>query len=116
MNDDYIATTALFGEVKKYILSKDFKFGNLTNVFGKTTVDFCNADINGAVVMTCTQLFGEILIKAPATWHIVSEGTNIFAVVDDKRRNPTVSIDRNKVLILRGTGIFGAIKIVDCVN
>jgi hypothetical protein len=114
MSDDYIATTALFGEVKKYILSKDFKFGNLTNVFGRTTVDFCNADINGAAVMTCTQLFGEIRIKAPANWHIVSEGINIFAVVDDKRRSSAVNIDNNKVLILRGTGIFGTIKIIDC--
>jgi hypothetical protein len=116
MNDSYIETTALFGEVKKYVLSKDFKFGSLTNVFGRTTVDFCNADINGAVVLNCTQLFGEIRIKAPANWHVVSEGFNIFMTVDDKRRNPMVSMDNHKTLILRGGGAFGAIKIIDCIN
>jgi predicted membrane protein len=116
MNDNYINTTAIFGEVKKYILSKDFKFGQLTNVFGRTTVDFSNADINGAVILDSTQFFGEIRIKVPANWHVIAEVTNIFATVDDKRRNPTVNIDANKVLVLRGTGIFGAVNIIDCVN
>jgi len=37
---------------------------------------------------------------------------NIFAVVDDKRRSPIENIDYNKVLVLRGVGVFGAIKIV----
>jgi hypothetical protein len=116
MIDNYINTTAIFGEVKKYILSKDFKFGQLTNVFGRTTVDFSNADINGVVILDSTQLFGEIRIKAPANWHVVPQVTNIFVVVDDKRRNPTINIDNNKTLILRGIGIFATINIIDCVN
>ena len=116
MTDSYINTTAIFGEVKKKILSKDFKFGQLMNVFGRTTVDFSNADINGAVVLDSTQLFGEIMIKAPAGWHVIPEVTNIFMVVDDKRRNPYVNTDNNKTLIIRGVGIFASINIVDCVK
>ena len=116
MNDNYISTTAIFGEVKKHVLSKDCKFGTLTNVFGRTTVDFCNADINGAVILDSTQLFGEIRIQVPANWHVIPEVTNIFVVIDDKRRNPTINIDNNKVLILRGVGIFATINIIDCVN
>jgi hypothetical protein len=116
MTDNYINTTAIFGEVKKHILSKDFKFGQLTNVFGRTTVDFSNADINGVVILDSTQLFGEIMIKAPAGWHVIPEVTNIFMVVDDKRRNPHVNIDNNKILILRGVGIFASINIIDCLN
>jgi hypothetical protein len=114
MTDSYINTTAIFGEVKKHVLSKDFKFGQFINVFGQTTVDFSNADINGAVILDSTQLFGEIRIKAPANWHVVPEVTNIFAVIDDKRRNPTANITADKVLVLRGVGIFAAIKIIDC--
>ncbi|HMG07075.1 MAG TPA: hypothetical protein VK609_01135 [Mucilaginibacter sp.] len=113
MTDNYINTTAIFGEVKKHILSKDFKFGQLTNVFGKTTVDFSNADISGVVILDSTQLFGEIRIKAPADWRVIPEVTNIFMVVDDKRRNPYVNTDNNKTLILRGVGIFATIKIID---
>ena len=113
MIDNYINTTAIFGEVKKHILSKDFQFGQLTNVFGKTTVDFSNADISGAVILDSTQLFGEIWIKVPADWHVISQVTNIFMVVEDKRRNPYVNIDTHKTLILRGVGIFASIKIID---
>jgi hypothetical protein len=114
MNDDHIDTTAIFGEVKKHILSKDFKSGRVLNLFGRTTVDFCNADINGVVILDSTQLFGEVRIKAPANWHVVPETTNIFMVVDDKRRSPTLNIDNSKILILRGVGIFATIKIRDC--
>ncbi|MGN8067997.1 hypothetical protein [Mucilaginibacter sp. SG564] len=113
MNDDYINTTAIFGEVKKQILSKEFKYGQLTNLFGRTTVDFSNADLNGAVVLDCTQFCGEIRIKAPAGWHVIPEVTNIFMVVDDKRRNRYVDTDKNKTLILRGVGIFASINIMD---
>lgn len=116
MTDDYINTTAIFGEVKKYILSKDFKSGKITNVFGTTTVDFSNADINGAVILDTNQLFGEIKIKTPASWHVIPEVTNIFVVIDDKRRSHTLNIDNNKILILRGVGIFATIKIIDCVS
>src|ERR1700733_9759535 len=98
MTDSYINTTAIFGEVKKHILSKDFKFGQLTNVFGRTTVDFSNADINGTVILDSTQFFGEIRIKVPANWHVITEVTNVFATVDDKRRNPSLNIDKDKVL------------------
>ena len=42
--------------------------------------------------------------------------TIMFVVVDDKRRNPSLNIDNNKVLILRGVGIFATIKIIDCDN
>ena len=116
MTDEYINTTAIFGEVKKHILSKDFKFGKVTNLFGTTTVDFCNADINGTAILDTNQLFGEIKIKAPANWHVVPQVANIFVVIDDKRRSPTANIDNNKILILQGVGIFATIKIIDCVN
>jgi len=116
MIDSYIDTTAIFGEVKKYILSKDFKFGKLTNVFGATTVDFSDADIHGEVILDSTQLFGEIKIKVPVNWQVIADVTNIFAEVKDKRGARVVNYDNNKVLILRGVGIFAAIKIVDCVS
>ena len=116
MTDNYINTTAIFGEIKRSILSKDFKFGQLTNVFGSTMVDFSNADISGEVILDSTQLFGEINIKAPAGWHVIPEVTNIFMSVDDKRKTTHVNIDSNKTLILRGVGIFAAINIIDCIN
>src|ERR1700710_1702149 len=112
MDDNYMNTTAIFGEVKRNILSKDFKFGQLTNVFGRTTVDFCNADISGPAILDSTQLFGEIRIRVPADWRVIADVTNIFVVVDDKRRNLPKNIDNDKVLILRGVSIFATIDIL----
>jgi predicted membrane protein len=110
-SDDYIDATAIFGEVRKYILSKDFKFGSITNVFGRVTIDFTTADINGMAVVDISQFFGEVRIKVPAGWHVVNEISHIFAGVDDKRKN-TININPNKVLVLKGIGVFAAVKVI----
>ena len=111
-SDGYINATAIFGEVRKYILSKDFKFGCITSVFGRITLDFTTADINGTAVVDISQLFGEVRVKVPADWHVITEVTNILAEVNDKRKNTTININTNKVLVLKGIGVFAAIKLV----
>jgi len=104
-NDDFVTTTVFFGEVTKHILSKNFKGGNVTNVFGKTMLDFSQADINGSVVIYITQFCGEVIIHVPEDWRVVTNILNIFAVADDKRRT-TPNMDNGKVLVLKGTGVF----------
>jgi predicted membrane protein len=109
--DDHANATAIFGELKKYILSKNFRFGQITNVCGTTLFDFSQADINGAVVIDISQLFGEVKIKVPASWHVVIETTNIFATVDDRRKNTGMPIDYNKVLVLKGVNVCATVVI-----
>jgi hypothetical protein len=109
--DDVVSTTVFFGEVNKYVLSKNFKGGTVVNVFGRTTLDFSKADITGLVVVHITQFFSEVRIRVPENWHVISDISNVFVVVDDKRRN-TANIDKNKVLVINGTGIFASVKII----
>jgi len=109
--DDHVNSTAIFGEVKKYILSKNFRFGQITNVCGATLFDFSQADINGAVMIDVAQLFGEVKIKVPPTWHVVPQTTNIFATVEDKRKYTGVEIDYSKVLILKGVNVCATVVI-----
>ncbi|MBS1532341.1 MAG: hypothetical protein JSU01_18715 [Bacteroidetes bacterium] len=111
--DSYVNTTAVFGEVKRDILSKDFKLGNIANVFGKTVLNFSGADINGTAVVEMNQVFGEVVILVPVGWHVVNEISNVFAELVDKRMNPTLNINNGKVLILKGVSIFAAIKVVN---
>jgi hypothetical protein len=111
--DDYINTTAVFGEVKRSVLSPNFQLGQITNVFGRTTFDFSKADINTAVI-DISQVFGEVVIKVPPKWRVIDNASNIFAVVEDKRKNISFNITNDKILIIKGIGIFGAVKIVDC--
>lgn len=111
--DNYVNTTAIFGEVKKQILSNDFKVANIANVFGKTVLNFSDAGINGAAMVDINQLFGEVIIIVPAGWHVVPEISNIFATVEDKRNYAAATVSSDKVLVLKGVGIFAAVKILD---
>jgi hypothetical protein len=113
-SDDHIDSTAVFGGVKKNVLSKNFKGGEATAVFGGTDINLMQADMDGKVRLDLTAIFGGIKLLVPPHWKIQSEDlVAIFGGVEDKR--PPVSdpsmIDTNKVLILQGTCIFGGIDI-----
>ena len=109
--DDYIDTTSIFGGAKKHILSKDFKGGDIVNVFGGTELNLMQADIKGTVVLEITTVFGGTKLIVPANWEVKSEAVTIFGGMDDKR-NMQNTIDNNgKILVLKGTVIFGGIEI-----
>ncbi|MBK0378369.1 LiaF transmembrane domain-containing protein [Mucilaginibacter segetis] len=109
--DDHLDATAIFGGVNKSIFSKNFRGGDITNIFGGTELDFTQADINGRVVIDITQVFGGTKIIVPANWHVVSDLAAVFAGVDDKRiKNPQV-IKSDKILMIKGVSIFAGIEI-----
>jgi predicted membrane protein len=109
--DDYLEATAIFGGVNKTILSKNFKGGEITNIFGGTEIDFSQADINGRVIIDITQVFGGTKIIVPSNWQVVSDLAAIFAGVDDKRIRTTATLGSEKVLVLKGTSIFAGVDI-----
>jgi predicted membrane protein len=109
---DHINTTAVFGEIKKTILSKDFKGGTISNVFGTTQLDFTNADLNGIAVLDISQGFGQVKVIVPADWRIESDISQVFAVVDDNRNNVYQTKSSDKVLVLKGVSIFSGVEIL----
>ena len=109
--DDYLDAVSVFGGVKKAILSKDFKGGEVVNAFGGVELDFTQANINGSVVIDITQVFGGIKIIVPANWKVVSDLAAVFASVDDKRLRTVSPVDTDKVLILKGTSFFAGVDI-----
>ncbi len=108
---DYIDAVSIFGGVKKTVLSKDFKGGDIVNIFGGVELDFTQANINGQVVIDITQFFGGIKIIVPPHWKVVSDLAAVFASVDDKRIRTAAPIDGDKVLILKGTSFFAGVDI-----
>lgn len=92
-------------------MNKNFKGGEATSVFGGTELNLMQADINGHVVFELTQIFGGAKLILPAHWEIKSEIVNIFGGVEDKRPVQSVTNDPNKVIVLKGTSIFGGIEI-----
>jgi len=109
--DDYLDAVSVFGGVKKTILSKNFRGGEIVNVFGGAELDFTQANINGQVVIDITQIFGGTKIVVPPHWRVVPDLAAVFASVDDKRIRTNAAADSDKILVLKGTSIFAGVDI-----
>jgi len=107
---ELIDSTSIFGGIKKNVLSKNFKGGDVVNILGGSEINLSQADIQGTAKLEVTQFFGGTKIIIPADWEVHPEMTAIFGSVEDKRNmiNPPSG---NKVLIIEGTSIFGGIEI-----
>ena len=110
-NLDTIDAVSVFGSAKTTILSKNFRGGEVVNFFGGTELNLTQADITGPVVLELTQVFGGAKLIVPSSWKIQSESiVSVFGGVDDKRMIQP-NIEPNKILILRGTNVFGGLEI-----
>lgn len=109
--EDFIDSTSVFGAVKKIILSKNFKGGDIVCFFGGAELDMTQADINGTVVIDITAILGGAKLIVPAHWEVKSEAHAIFGGIDDKRTVHANLVDPNKVLLIRGTAFMGGIEI-----
>lgn len=109
--DDFIDATAIFGGSKKNILSKDFKGGDIVNIFGGTELNLSQADIKGRVELEITTIFGGTKLIVPSHWEVKSEAVTIFGGLEDKRSLQPNSLSPEKILVLKGTVLFGGIEI-----
>jgi predicted membrane protein len=108
--NDVIDVTAVFGGVKKNVLSKHFKGGDIVAIMGGCEINLSQADFNGKVYIDNFTMFGGTKLIVPADWDVQSQVVAIFGGVDDKRP-PASNYDPNKVIYLEGTCIFGGIEI-----
>ena len=111
VNENMIDAVSVFGGVKKNIISKDFKGGEITCVFGGAEINLTQADINGNVILEVTQVFGGCRLIIPANWEIQSEGVAVLGSIEDKRPVSEHYTPSGKVLVLKGVTIFGGIDI-----
>ncbi|MCL4638358.1 MULTISPECIES: LiaF transmembrane domain-containing protein [Olivibacter] len=111
VNEDYIDSVSIFGQVKKNIYSKNFKGGDIVNIMGGADINLIQADIQHPVILEVVQIFGGTTILVPAHWKVNPEMTAIFGGVEDKRFINNVAVDNRKNLIIKGTSIFGGITI-----
>lgn len=109
--DSFIDSTSIFGGSKKSVLTKDFKGGDIVNIFGGTELNLSQADINGKAVLEVTAIFGGATLTIPSNWTIKSEAVTVFGGVQDKRELSAINENPDKVLVLKGTVLFGGIEI-----
>lgn len=109
--DDYVNTNCIFGGTKRNILSKEFKGGDIVNIFGGTELNLSQADIQGKVVIEITNFFGGTKLIVPSNWEVKSEAVTVFGGLEDKRSMAASTESSGKILLLKGTVIFGGIEI-----
>lgn len=110
-DEDVLDSTAIFSGTKKKIISKDFRGGDITAIFGGHEMDFTQADMTTAAEIDVTVIFGGAKLVVPANWNIKSDVVCIFGGIDDKRHIDKGLPDTGKTLILHGTVICGGIDI-----
>lgn len=112
IKDDFIDSVVIMAGAKRMILSKNFKGGDVTNIFGGSELNLTQADFTGTVRLEVTQVFGGTKIFVPSNWEVRSEMVTILGNVEDRRvAQPNLDRDAGKVLILTGTTVFGGVDI-----
>ncbi|RYY66940.1 MAG: hypothetical protein EOO12_02700 [Chitinophagaceae bacterium] len=107
---DRIDITAVFGGVKKNVLSKNFRGGDIVTFMGGAEVNLSQADFEQRITIDCTNVFGGTKLIIPPDWEVQSDIAAVFGGVDDKRP-PSSNPTPGKVIFLDGTCLFGGVEI-----
>jgi len=110
LNDDYIDINCLFSGVKNTVLSKTFKGGKISCVFGGAEIDLTKADIQGTAVIDLHEVLGGVTLVIPSNWSVKNDIEGVFHGVDDQR-NTQVLPDADKLLILQGSAVLAGVEI-----
>jgi predicted membrane protein len=108
--EDELDVVSIFGGIKKNVLSKNFKGGDIVSIFGGSEIDMTMADFDKKIVIDTVQIFGGTTLIIPSNWQIRSEAVTIFGGIDDKRRQLTHG-EPERILILKGFTMFGGLEI-----
>ena len=109
--DDFVDAVSIFGAIKKQITTKTFKGADLFTLFGGTELNLIQASFEKKAVIDLTTIFGGAEIIVPSDWQVRSEIVSIFGGVEDNRYHRPVEENQQKVLILKGTCVFGGVEI-----
>lgn len=109
--DDIINSTNIFSGTKRVILSKNFKGGELVNIFGGAEIDLTQADIVNTAILDVTAIFGGATLVVPSHWAVKSECVTVFGGIGDKRKFTSYNEPLGKTLIIKGTLLFGGMEI-----
>jgi predicted membrane protein len=109
--DNVLDVVSIFANIKKIILTKNFKGGEIVCIFGGSEINLSNADIQEPVYIETVNVFGGTKLYIPNNWEIKSDVVAIFGGVEDKRRFPSITVVPDRTLILKGFCMFGGLEI-----
>jgi predicted membrane protein len=111
LNQDSVQIKSAFSEVRHKVYSQKFEGGNVKIDFGGGELDLMNCDLAEYSVLNINVSFGGLKLIVPAHWTVISEVSNSFASIEDKRGYGKAPQDLGKKLILRGSVSFGGLEL-----
>jgi predicted membrane protein len=109
--EDYIDSSVIFSGENRVVVSKQFKGGKVTAIFGGADFNLIQADFQDRVEFDATCIFGGIELIVPANWDVRLDMHTIMGGVTDKRPVELLANNSDKIFVLKGTCIFGGVEI-----
>jgi len=111
-SSDFIKVSSVFSGIERNIVSKNFQGGKISCVFGGADIDLTQADIQGKKEIRFEVVFGGVKLIVPPNWTVYNQLDGVFHGVEDKRKyTATAEASTDKVLVLKGSVIFGGVEI-----
>ncbi|MFZ4563986.1 MAG: LiaF domain-containing protein, partial [Bacteroidales bacterium] len=108
VEDGYIHEENIFSGGKQRVMHQVFRGGQISCVFGGSELDLTQATLaDGVSELEITTIFGGVTLIVPADWRIQLKMTSIMGGFSDKRSYVKESPDPSKVLVIKGSTIFG---------
>lgn len=108
--DDYLDNVTVLCNLKRTVISKDFKGGDIVGFMGNMKLNFAQADIQELVMIDITQTLSKTKIIVPSDWRVVIDVDSIMSDFDDKRLLK-YGATPGKVLVLKGTSVFSKLEV-----
>jgi hypothetical protein len=101
----------MFGGVKRYVDSLDFRTADLFAMFGGIEVDFRRAKVSEFASIEANCIFGGIEIRVPREWSVQVKGMGIFGAYEDKTLHPPEGVYDAPKVVISGSSIFGGVVV-----
>ncbi len=79
---DMVNAEAIFTGIQRKVLSKQFKGGRITTIFGGTDIDLSQADLAPNALLYVDVVFGGVKLILPPHWDVQVHASSIFAGVE----------------------------------
>ncbi|HOW10338.1 MAG TPA: DUF5668 domain-containing protein [Bacteroidales bacterium] len=109
VGDDFVDYVNVFSGDERQVMSRNFKGGKITAIFGGIELDLTKAGLApGVSELELACIFGGATLIVPDDWYITIEVTPILGGFSDSRKlMPGRSVDLSKHLVIKGAVIFG---------
>lgn len=109
--EDYVDSSVIFSGENRVVVSKQFKGGKVTAIFGGADFNLLQADFQDRIELEVNCIFGGVELIVPANWDVRLDMHTIMGGVSDKRPVELLANNSDKIFVIKGTCVFGGIEI-----